>query len=300
VGGTMCETQDAFCPNVSTNDEKQTKSTKCQVSIWNTRSQNSSWAYEVDKLNGETKWTDSIETEVQLLYDTHECFRLVETGEKIPEEYHQIPLIWVFAVKFDGRRRARCVAGGHVTPNLTDDLYAGVVNFENVRIAFLAAELFDLDIIAADVSSAFIQAFTSEKVFVKAGPEFGKNEGRYMIVVRALYGLKPSGAMWHRKLAENLRDMRFRPSKADYDLWMRQHQDLWEYVAVIVDNLLVFSKEPPTIIEPLKKVYQYGLKGVGTPGADMTYDTEFKCWTMSVKTYVKKSVTEYRNCIRSF
>ena len=126
---------------------------------------------------------------------------------------------------------------------------------------------------------------------MKAGPEFGKNEGRYMIVVRALYGLKSSGAMWHRKLAENLRDMGFRPSKADYDLWMRQRQYHWEYVAVIVDHLLVYSKEHTTIIEPLKKVYQYGLKGVGTPeyynGADMTYDTEFKCWTISVKTYVK-------------
>jgi len=104
-----------------------------------------------------------------------------------PEEYHQIPLIWVFAVKFDGRRRARCVAGGHVTPNLTDDLYASVVNLETVRIAFLEAEVFDLDIIAADVSSAYIQAFTSEKVFVKAGPEFGRMRDA-MIVVRALYG----------------------------------------------------------------------------------------------------------------
>ena len=42
-------------------------------------------AYELDKLNGDTKWTDSIETEVRLLYDTHECFRLVETGEKNPK-----------------------------------------------------------------------------------------------------------------------------------------------------------------------------------------------------------------------
>jgi len=222
-----CETQDAFCPNVSTNDEKQTKRTKCQVRV----PRNLREAYKLDKLNGNTKWTDSIEIEVRLLYDTHECFRLVETGEKLTEEYHQIPLIWVFAVKFDGQRRARCVAGGHVAPNLTDDLYAGVVNLETVRIAFLAAELFDFDIIAADVSSAYIQAFTSEMVFVKAGPEFGKNEGRYMIVVRALYGLESSGATWHRKLAENLRDMGFRPSKADYDLWMRQRQDHWEDVA---------------------------------------------------------------------
>ena len=31
-----------------------------------------------------------------------------------------IPLLWAFAVKFDGRHRARCVAGGHVTPDLEE------------------------------------------------------------------------------------------------------------------------------------------------------------------------------------
>jgi hypothetical protein len=126
------------------------------------------------------------------------------------------------------------------------------VNLETVRILFLTASLMDLDVVAADVGNAYIQAYTSEKVFTIAGPEFGKLQGRKLIIVRALYGLKSSGAMWHLQLAENLRDMGYRPTKADYDCWIRDMDDHYEYVAVIVDDLLVFSRDPSTVIQPLQ------------------------------------------------
>ena len=48
-----------------------------------------------------------------------------------------------------------------------------------------------------------------------AGPEFGDRQGHLMRVDKALYGLKSSGARWHDRLADVLRDMGFTPSKAD-------------------------------------------------------------------------------------
>ena len=64
--------------------------------------------------------------------------------------------------------------------------------------------------------------------------------------------------------------------KADYDLLMRDCTDHYEYVTVMVDDILVFSKEPESIIEPIKDVYGYELKGVGShgyySGADIAYD----------------------------
>jgi hypothetical protein len=248
-------------------------------------------AYQLDQLNKDHLWAEAIDKEVKSLYDEFECFKLVEEGEDVPSEYKRIPLLWTFAVKFDGRRRARLVAGGHRTPDLEDDLYSGTVNLETVRILFVVAALMELDVVAADVGSAYIQAYTSEKVYAIAGPEFGKLEGRKLIVVRALYGLKSSGAMWHAKLAENLRDMGYRPTKADYDCWIRERGDHYEYVAVIVDDLLVFSHEPNTVIQPLQEIYGYTLKGVGVPeyynGADVEYNEKTKCWSMSAKTYIK-------------
>ena len=69
-------------------------------------------AYELDALNGNTLWTDAIKKEVNLLYETYKCFKVLDHGEVVPEDYQQIPLIWTFVVKHYGRHRARCVAGG--------------------------------------------------------------------------------------------------------------------------------------------------------------------------------------------
>jgi hypothetical protein len=251
-------------------------------------------AYKLDEINGNHKWRDAIKTEVNLLYKQYKCFTVHPNNEPIPENYRRIPLLWTFAVKFDGRHRARCVAGGHVTPDWEDDLYSGVVNLETIRIAFVIAALNNYKVIAADVSSAYIQANTIEKVYVVAGPEFGPLQGKKLIVTKALYGLKTSGAQWHQKFADNLRDMGFRPCQADYDFWIRSRGDSYDYIAVMVDDLLIFSKDPDSIINPLKKIYNYELKGVGEPdyysGADMSYNPKGKFWEMSAKTYIKNTI----------
>ena len=253
-------------------------------------------AYELDKANKNTLWEDAIKKEVDLLLNVFECFKVV-TGFKteITDEYQNIPLLWTFAVKFDGRRRARLVAGGHVTTKPVNDYYSGVVELETIRIAFVAAVLMKLHVVAADIASAYIQAFTSEKVYTKAGPEFGKFEGMYMIIAKVLYGLLLSGAMWHQKLADCLRNMGFIPCKADHDLWIRDRGDHYEYVAVIVDDLLIFSQQPNLILEPLQKIYNFELKGVGSPeyysGADVEFDKNIGLWKWSAKTYIKNVCT---------
>jgi hypothetical protein len=54
-----------------------------------------------------------------------------------------------------------------------------------------------------------------------AGPEFGSDEGKNMIVVRALYWLKSTGATFRTFLGQHLCDMGFRSSQADPDVWLR-------------------------------------------------------------------------------
>ena len=71
------------------------------------------------------------------------------------------------------------------------------------------------------------------------------------------------------KWADNLLvDMGFRPCKAYPDLWMRSKANYYEYVAVMVDDLLVFSREPELIIEPIidhaaSYLFNYDLNGAG-------------------------------------
>ena len=142
-------------------------------------------------------------------------------------------------------------------------IYSGVVSIKTIRVAFVLAAMNNLDVCAADVSTAFLYGKTREKVYVIAGEEFGEHKGKRMLIDKGLYGLASSAARFHDKLSSTLRDMGFVPSKADYDLWMRKQEDHYEYIATWVDDLLVFSKKPMEIINTIKETYD--LKGVGAP-----------------------------------
>ena len=64
-------------------------------------------AYEIDRQTGTTGWTDAINLEVTSLKDKFSCFEILEENAEIDKSVYQyIKLIWVFDVKFDGRKRA--------------------------------------------------------------------------------------------------------------------------------------------------------------------------------------------------
>ena len=99
--------------------------------------------------------------------------------------------------------------------------YSSVVSRESVRQAFLISALNDLNILDADIGNAYINVMTKEKVYTAAGKEFGECTGQTIIITRALYCLKSSSAAWRPHLAQTLRDMNFKSSYADPDVWMR-------------------------------------------------------------------------------
>ena len=122
----------------------------------------------------------------------------------------------------DLTRKARYVSGGHVTNPPSELTYSSVVMSDRMQITILLAAKIDLDPLAMDIGNAYLNAMAREKVYTTAGPEFGpEKQGRPVIIERALYGLKTSGAAWHAQLTETLRAMNFTPSLADPDVWMR-------------------------------------------------------------------------------
>ena len=58
-------------------------------------------------------------------------------------------------------------------------------------LTFLA-EHNDMETWCTDIGNAYLESYTQEKVYIKAGPEFGDREGHTLIIVKALYGLKSS------------------------------------------------------------------------------------------------------------
>ena len=57
----------------------------------------------------------------------------------------------------------------------------------------MIAALNNLDLLACDIQNAYLMAGCREKIFTRAGPEFGSEQGELMVVKMALYGLKSSG-----------------------------------------------------------------------------------------------------------
>ena len=81
-----------------------------------------------------------------------------------PKGYHRIKVHLVFAVKFDGRHKARLVADGHLTPEPIENIYSGVVSLRNLSLVIFLGKLHHLDLWGADIGNAYIEAFTDDKL----------------------------------------------------------------------------------------------------------------------------------------
>ena len=99
-------------------------------------------------------------------------FEFLDEDAPDPVGHRLIDAHMVFDVKADVTRKARLVTGGHLTDPPSSITYASVVSRESVRIAFLLAALNDLDILAADIGNAYLNARTREKIFIICGREF--------------------------------------------------------------------------------------------------------------------------------
>ena len=261
-------------------------------------------ALAIDRNTQTDFWRKAIEKEMKNVMPAFE-FRDDDTP---PIGYKHIKCHMVFDVKLIGLvRKARFVAGGHETDPPAESTYSSVVSRDSVRLAFLIAALNDLDILSADVQNAYLNAPTKEKVYTTAGLEFGEsNKDRPVMIVRALYGLKSSGARWRDHMAATLREGGFVSTKGDPDVWMRPAVKpngfkYYEYVLCYVDDILAISHAPQAIMDHLSSKYTLKEGSVKPPdtylGADIK---EFKItdsddpdkvrWALSSETYVKRVI----------
>ena len=221
-------------------------------------------ALRLDVRNGNSRWQESINTEL-LQIDEYDTFH--DKGHKDntapPDGYKKIRVHLVFDVKHDGRHKARLVADGHLTDVPVDSVYSGVVSLRGIRLIIFLAELNGMETWAADVGNAYLEAKTSERIYIVAGPEFGDRKDHILVINKALYGLRSSGKMWAQRFSDCLREMGFIPSKAEPEIWMRRCGELWEYIATYVDDLAVGSPNPQRIMDDLTEKYHFKLKGVG-------------------------------------
>jgi hypothetical protein len=180
-------------------------------------------------------------------------------------------LYMIFDIKFDLTRKARLVLNGAKHDRPKEMTFSSVVSRNGVRIAFTLAALNGLDILAAGVKNAYLSAPTEEWLYVVAGLEFPPDlRGRPATIVRALYGMKSSGARFRDHLAASLRDMGYKSCKADPDVWMKaatkaNGSKFNSYVLAYVDDILCLDTNPKQVMDALSKVCKLKDRSVNAP-----------------------------------
>jgi Reverse transcriptase (RNA-dependent DNA polymerase) len=257
-----------------------------------------SHALRIDAKNGNTRWADAVKLEF-LQIDEYETFQDLGHMSKAtpPSGHKKIRVHLVFDVKHDGRHKARLVADGHLTEIPLESVYSSVVSLRGFRLALFLAELNKLETWATDIGNAYLEAHTAEKLYIIGGPEFGDRHNHILVICRALYGLRSSGARWHDRFADCLRDLGFQSCKAEPDIWLRKNGGIYEYVAVYVDDLALVLVDPQSFVSTLTVKYNFKFKGTGPIkfhlGMDFYRDgTGTLC--IAPKKYIEKMVATYQ------
>ncbi len=224
-------------------------------------------AYQIDKETKTDYWTKAIAKEMKNVRVAFEKVDGVTTEQmksgKAKPGYKYCGTHMIFDIKMDGKftRKARLVADGHKTDAPSSITYSSVVSRDSVRIAFTLAALNDLEIMACDIGNAYLNAPCREKLWTIAGSEFGSEKGSVMIICRALYGLKSSGASWRSKFADSLRSMGYKPAESDPDVWLKRDQKengepYYKYILVYVDDVLHLHAKGRSDMERINEAYR--------------------------------------------
>ena len=180
----------------------------------------------------------------------------------------------------------------------------------NLKQVIFIGKLYSLELWGADIGNAYLEAPTEEKLYIVAAPEFEDWDGYILTFSKALYRLKSSGKRGAETLHDILKDMNFTPSRADQWLKKNIQLNLYEYIAVYVDELCIAAQDPKEIINILKSKYKLEVKGDGPLtyhlGADYYQDPDGTMVSQPKKyieqlkeTYVRLFNTEPSKCLKT-
>ncbi len=255
----------------------------------------------LDRQNGNTLWMDALAKE---MFHVGIAFEVLEEAEKAPPGWSKVTGHLVWDVKLDFTRKARWVLDGHKTPDPVGSRYAGVVSRESVRIAFTYAALNGLDVCAADIRNAYLQAPSSQKNYIICGPEFGlENVGKVALIHRALYGGKTAGRDFRNHLRSCMSFLNFKSCPADPDVWMRpaiksDGSTYYEYVLLYVDDALVIGENAEkTLRSEIGRYFELKQESIGTPKIylggkvrKVQLDNGVYAWAFGPSQYVQAAV----------
>jgi Reverse transcriptase (RNA-dependent DNA polymerase) len=170
------------------------------------------------------------------------------------------------------------------------------MSLRGFRLVLFLVELNDLELWATDIGNAYLEAYTTEKVYIIASPKFGESEGHILVISKDLYSLQSSGARWHDRFADCIIELGFFPYKAEQDISMRKKGSIYEYITVYIDDLTIAMNNPEELTDILETMHNFKLKSTRTItfhlGMDFTRDDD-NTLCISPTKYTEKLIKNY-------
>ena len=208
----------------------------------------------------------------------------------------------VFDMRMDFAWKCCFCAGGHATEAPSSIAHLSMVSHGSARIGFLTASLHGVDITAIDIENAHLNAPHAEKIWFEGDMECGEDKGFALVLQCSSHGLKSSGFAWRSALASALRDIGFKDSLADPNVWLRAAT--WSeghkhcgMLFVCTDDILIVSHLGDAVAEEIDDFCKVKPGSEGEPKTFLGADCEKiqladrrEIWTTSSKTCIANAI----------
>lgn len=246
-------------------------------------------------------WKQAMTDELKS-FEENEAWELVS----VPDKASIVKCKWVLKKKYDSennvRYRARLVAKGFTQKLGVDyeETFSPVVRHTTLRLLFALAVRLGLDISHLDVTTAFLNGFLEETIYMQIPEGFigGNTDGKVLKLKRAIYGLKQSSRAWYRRVDDCLVQSGYIRSKLEPCLYVNSSNGLKTIIALYVDDFFLFSNDEQET-KRIKQVLssQFKLKDLGQVkqclGMNVNIDKQNNVITLDQESYIDQLLHKF-------
>ena len=189
---------------------------------------------------------------------------------EVPANAVVVPCTWVFRLKVDGSLKSRmCLLGNLMPKDDVVDISSPTPRLSSLRIVLTLAVKFDLCVQIVDIDTAFTYAQPGSTIYCSLPGglyDDGRLEGKYLHLLRCLYGADTAPRMWHNLIHNWFISEDFSTNPHEPCLYQKWVDGVPIFVLVWVDDCTVIStaEHVKWLVESIAKVFN--IKDLGPLG----------------------------------
>ena len=192
------------------------------------------------------KWVGAIDEEVQNLIRRQTFSGEISEADLQGKEVVDAKLVFDHKKDKDGRilrYKARLVARGFTQKHGVNygETFAPTIRLDAMRIILALAAKKGWKVHQMDAVAAFLAARLQEEIFMKVPTELQQYFGKYVQILKSLYGLKQAARMWYLLVSDFLKKIGFSPMAVDPTIF--RHTESGVIIGVHVDDFMITGED---------------------------------------------------------